>query len=268
MQPLSADSIQHNLFTRTFGQTVIYYGETGSTNTELKNLARVDAPEGTLVIADSQIAGRGRFARRWVAPARSGLLASLLFRPTFLPSTAMHQLTMICSLAAIEAIRLQTGVSVEIKWPNDLIYQDRKLAGVLTEAGFTGDAIDWVIVGMGLNVNVDFSALSQADSPDLLPLKESATSLQMILGGPVPRIPLLQSYLLEVEKRFQALKAGNSPHQAWASKITTLGKDVTVTTSERTFHGVAKSVDEDGALLIHLPGGSVERVLAGDITLR
>jgi len=261
------DDIQHNLNTRTFGQTIVYYDQIGSTNTELKQLAGVGAPEGTLVIADEQLAGRGRFERRWLAPPGSSLLTSLLFRPTFLPPNRTQYITMLCALAAVDAIAAETGVSVGLKWPNDLLHDGRKLAGLLTELGFTGERLDWVVVGLGLNINVDFSAFAASGSNGYASLSKTATSLQMITGEHVPRLPLLQTYLQAVERRYEALKRGETPYKAWAEKLTMLEQPVTVTTGETTFSGVAERVDEEGALLVRLPDGRLERVLAGDVTL-
>lgn len=267
MYPLSVDAIQKNLPTHTIGQTIVYYNQIDSTNNELKKLVE-DAPEGLLLITDHQTSGRGRFNRHWYAPPASSLLASLLFRPAFLPPEHIQQLTMLCSLAAVEAIARQINLPVGIKWPNDLVYQGKKLAGILTEASFLGNAVEWVIVGLGLNVNVDFRTKIDGTEEDNASLAKTATSLQMIARRQIPRIPLLQSYLTEVEKRYDALKQGRSQHADWAAHLTTLGAQVTVTTPENTFHGLAQSVDEAGALMVVLPTGRVERVLAGDVSLK
>lgn len=267
MYPLSVDAIQKNLLTHTIGQTIVYYNQIDSTNSELKKLVE-DAPEGVLLITDHQTSGRGRFNRNWYAPPASGLLASLLFRPAFLPPQHIQQLTMLCALAAVEAIARQVNLSVGIKWPNDLVYRGKKLAGILTEASFVNDTVEWVIVGLGLNVNVDFRTRLDQAGKEAPTLVETATSLQMIVRRQIPRIPLLQSYLTEVEKRYDALKQGQSPHADWVAHLTTLGAQVTVTTPENTFHGLAQSVDESGALVVVLPNGRVERVLAGDVSLK
>jgi len=194
-----AEEIKAALPTRIFGQHVTYFKSIESTNEVLKTLAAENAPEGALVITEEQTAGRGRFSRTWVAPARSSLLMSLLFRPAFLPPTRAQWLTMLCALAATDAIHSVTGISAGIKWPNDLVLGGRKLAGFLTELSVTGDALDWVIVGMGLNVNLDFSAMSTPVDGQLL--AETATSLQTITGKPVSRAALLRNYVSQVEAR-------------------------------------------------------------------
>lgn len=170
--------------THTFGKHVIYFKQIASTNDYLKKVLTADTPEGTLVLTEEQTAGRGRFDRTWVAPPRSSLLSSLLFRPDFLPPERAQLLTMVCALAVADAIAEQTGIAVSLKWPNDVVFGGKKLAGILTELGTFGEHLDWVIVGVGLNVNVDFAAIDPS-------LAETAISLQTIAGHPVPRGRLL-----------------------------------------------------------------------------
>jgi len=258
---------------------VVYLPTTGSTNDVAKELAAQGAPEGTVVGADEQTAGRGRMGRRWLAPPGTCLLCSLLFRPT-LPLTQANRLTMLCSLAAADAVADVAGLRVSLKWPNDLIVKSqipnpksqnwRKLAGVLTETGMqvksqtpNPKASNWqvgcAVVGIGINVNVP---------PEMLPgLAPDATSILAEVGRPVDRVALLVALLAGVERRYEALQAGESPHREWAARLATLGRSVQVTTSEGVLTGVAESVDEDGALLLRTPDGGLHRLLAGDVTL-
>jgi len=262
MSELSAQTIRAGLPTRFVGQTVYYWPTVGSTNDELKRLAEAGAPEGTLAITEEQTAGRGRRGRRWIAPVGSSLLCSLLFRPAFLAPTQVQQLTMLCSLAAADAVTEVTGLQPGLKWPNDLVLNGKKLAGVLTELGFEGEKLAWVIVGLGLNVNVDFSRHRNRWGE----LSDTAISLMMALGHSLPRLPLLQSYLTKVETRYQALRSGHSPHREWTARLTTLGQSVTVTAPDGTHRGVAEGVDETGALLLRRSDGQVMRILTGDVT--
>ncbi len=261
-----AEEIKSSLPTKIFGQHVTYFKSTHSTNEILKTLAAEDAPEGALVVTEEQTAGRGRFSRTWVAPARSSLLMSLLFRPAFLPPNRTQWLTMLCALAATDAIHTVTGISAGIKWPNDLVSGGRKLAGFLTELSVTGDTLDWVIVGMGLNVNLDFSAMSAPVDGQLL--AETATSLQMLTGKPVSRAALMKAYLLQVEARYLALKAGVSPLDEWRERLETLGQTISVQMPDKRLTGRAEGVSATGALLVRLDDGRVEEVLAGDVSLR
>jgi BirA family biotin operon repressor/biotin-[acetyl-CoA-carboxylase] ligase len=275
MDRIDPSSIQATLTTRVFGRELVYLPRTGSTNDVAKDLAAQGAPEGTVVLADEQMAGRGRMGRRWLAPPGTCLLCSILFRP-HLPPTQAQRLTMLCSLAAADAVEQVAGLRVSVKWPNDLVVKSQipnlqspisnlqsqawpKLAGVLTETGVIGDRLDFVVVGIGINVNVE---------PDLLPsLATDATSVLAEVGRRVDRGALLVALLAGVERRYEALRAGASPHREWAARLATLGRPVAVTTSEGVLTGVAESVDEDGALLLRTPDGALRRLLAGDVTL-
>lgn len=277
----SAERIRTGLETRFVGQNIYYWPAIGSTNDELKRLADEGAPEGTLAITDEQLAGRGRLDRTWLAPAGSSLLMSLLFRPTCLVSNRAQQLTMLCSLAVADAVTAVTTLRPTLKWPNDVLLKDRKLAGVLTELGFalpaatsggyesgskSAGALAWVIVGVGLNVNVDFGQGSlRRNWPDLA---STAISLAMVLGRPVSRLQLLHSYLSAVEVRYNALRSGVSPHQEWAARLATLGQHVTATAPDGVYNGMAEAVDDDGALVLRRSDGQLQRILAGDVTPR
>jgi BirA family biotin operon repressor/biotin-[acetyl-CoA-carboxylase] ligase len=280
MVRLSGDLIRHQLRTRTIGQSVIYVEQTGSTNTELKRLARLGAPEGLLYIADEQLVGRGRLERSWFAPAGSSLLTSLLFKPgDFLRPTQAQRLTMACALAMVEAVESETGVRLSLKWPNDLMWRDgKKLGGVLSELEIEGERLSWVVVGLGLNVNVDFSRQTEAqpDRPGRpgsgnAPLAQTATSLSMILGkdtGPL-RLKILQAYLEQVERRYEALKRGLSPYQEWQERLMGVGQQVNVTVlGEERYEGRMVGVDEDGALRLEQGDGGIVTILAGEVTLR
>jgi len=257
------------LTTQAFGRELTYLPRTGSTNNVAKELAARGAPGGTVVVTDEQTAGRGRLGRRWIAPAGTCLLCSILFRPD-LPPTRIQQLTMLCALAAADAIQETAGLRIWLKWPNDLIVKSqssnlqpqgwRKLAGILTETRLTGERLNHAIVGIGINVNVEPAALPALDP--------NATSILAETGQPIDRATLLAALLAEVEQRYDALQAGESLHQEWASRLATLGRQVKASTSQGTLEGIAESVSEDGALLLRTPDGALHRLLVGDVTLR
>ena len=210
MDQLDSAAVRAVLTTQVFGREYVYLQRTGSTNDAAKRMASQGAPEGTIVVADEQTAGRGRLDRRWLAPPGTCLLCSILFRPRLLP-TQTQRLTMLCSLAAADAIREVTGLEAWLKWPNDLIVPDlrppswSKLAGLLTQTGVVGEQISFVVVGIGINVNVQ---------PDVLPtLAPNATSILAETGRRTDRAALLAALLAGVERRYEALKARQSPHR-------------------------------------------------------
>ena len=266
---LSADAIRPALTTRRFGHPVYYWPVVGSTNDELKRLAGEGAAEGALAIADEQLSGRGRLDRRWIALAGSSLLASLLFRPLFLPPEQAQQVTMLCALAAADAVAQVAGRPASLKWPNDLLLDNKKLAGILTELDLAGDQLAWVVVGLGLNVNADL-ARPPADpiDPDWPELVDTAISLSMATGHPVSRLALLADYLSGVEARYELLREGIGPLEEWTARLSTVGQPVTVAAPDGVYQGVAEGVDERGALLLRRPDGQVTPILSGDVTLR
>jgi BirA family biotin operon repressor/biotin-[acetyl-CoA-carboxylase] ligase len=168
---------------------------------------------------------------------------------------------MICGLAAVDAIEAETRLQVGLKWPNDLVVAGAKLGGILTEIELDGSRVDHVVVGMGLNVNLDPGQLPQ----DLL---VAATSLSQVLGRKVPRLPLLRELLRAIEVRYKALQAGQLPQAEWAARLVSLGQPVSVSAIDSHLEGLAEGVNEDGALLVRLPDGRLETVLVGDVTPR
>jgi BirA family biotin operon repressor/biotin-[acetyl-CoA-carboxylase] ligase len=150
---------------------------------------------------------------------------------------------------------------VGLKWPNDLVIEGGKTGGILTEIGVTGDRLDYAIVGIGLNVNLE---PGQLRGELLVP----ATSLAHALGRPVERLPLLWAILRAIEVRYRALGMGHSPRDEWAERLVTLGRPVRVSGGGVELEGVAEAVDRDGALLLRTTDGRLETVIAGDVTLR
>jgi BirA family biotin operon repressor/biotin-[acetyl-CoA-carboxylase] ligase len=256
---LTAASLGAALAGHPFVTTIAYHPRLGSTNDLAKERASAGAPEGLLVVTDEQTAGRGRMGRSWWAPAGSALLTSVLFRPSLPPAQA-QQLTMLCALAAAEAITETTALPVDLKWPNDLLIGGRKLAGLLAESSLGADCLDFVVVGLGINVNTDL-----VDAP---PFIIPATSLRLELGHAVDRLALLIACLDGVARRYVRLKEGASPYDEWVSRLVTLGQHVTAHLGNRTLSGLAEGVDMGGALLLRGADGSVHRLLAADVSLR
>jgi BirA family transcriptional regulator, biotin operon repressor / biotin---[acetyl-CoA-carboxylase] ligase len=245
-----------------FGQAFRYHDEIESTNVEAKRLAAAGAPEGTVVVAESQSAGRGRLGRRWTSPAGKGLLFSVVLRPPVSMADA-HLLTIAAAVAASEAIESLVPVRVRIKWPNDLLIDDRKAGGILLEVAGEQDAIDWVVVGIGLNVNTEYSELPVA-------LRRTAVSLKIAAGRPVDRSELLARLLLELEQAYvDAVRNGFARSLArFRERDYLYRRSVNVQTRRGPVAGEAAGIDEKGALLLQLPHRHVQRFHAGDVTLR
>lgn len=267
MNAISAAAIASALTTRRLGRPTIWLATTGSTNDVAHERAAAGAPDGLLVVADEQTAGRGRLDRRWWSPPGCNLYLSLLLRPP-IPAHRAGQLTMALGLGAVEGIEAVTGLRPALKWPNDLLLAGRKLGGMLTELSLDGERLVYAVLGLGVNVNVAFGPRSPAAPTPLDPDPQlaAAISLAMALGQPVDRLALLAAILARCEAWYERLLAGESLHTAWADRLETLGQAVIVTTPGGVLRGTAVGVTPEGALLLHGAEGTVQTVWAGDVT--
>jgi BirA family biotin operon repressor/biotin-[acetyl-CoA-carboxylase] ligase len=261
---LTVDTIRtESLGGTLLSRAVRFLPECPSTNDVARELAKAGEPEGLLVITDFQTVGRGRLDRSWRAPAGSSLLFSLLLRPPLPPERAL-QAVMAASLGAAEGIRKECGLAARIKWPNDILIGGKKAGGILCELGLAGDKLDYVIVGMGLNVNFDPHGVDGIP-PD-------ATSILVQLGRSQPRTALLRAILAEMEPRYREILRGGSLREEWARALETLGRQVRVTLAgeepplrEGGLTGTAESVEETGALVLRMQDGKRRTILAGDV---
>lgn len=249
---------------RRAGWDIRYFNRVDSTNTALLEVGRQGAAEGLVYIADEQTAGRGRLDRSWIAPPGTCLLLSLLFRPPEPFTYHAPRLTMLCGLAMVEAVETVSGVTVQLKWPNDLVLTGEstwyKVAGMLSEIGSDADSQPFLVAGIGLNVNVP---------PELLPnLAPNATSLLAEGGQPVDRVALLDAFLARAEAYRAALADGEDILALWRQRLAWLGRAVLVSTPTGSVTGVAEDVDETGALWLRLPDGSRQSFSVGDVSLR
>jgi BirA family biotin operon repressor/biotin-[acetyl-CoA-carboxylase] ligase len=257
---LSTKTIQDGLKTQFVGRHLVFLPETASTNDQARQLAESGAPDGTLVIAEYQTAGRGRGDRRWEAPTGTSLLMSLIFRPPLAPRQ-VQRLTMLCGLAITDVLEAEFALEPTLKWPNDILIGSAKVGGILTEILLDANRVECVITGIGLNVNLDPSELPGE-------LMMEATSLSQALGRPIARLPLLWAILQRVEMRYTALMAGHSPYDEWVQRLGTLGRPVIVSSGDAVVEGVAERVNSDGALLVRLADGRLSTVVAGDVIVR
>ena len=247
---------------KTVGRDIRVFEETSSTNDVAEKLARDGVKEGVVVFAESQTRGRGRLGRKWISPPRKGLWFSVLLRPDLRPQAAT-QLTVVAATALLRAIRDQTGLTPEIKWPNDILLRGRKVAGVLTELSAELDHVKHLILGIGVDVNIAASEFP-AD------LRKLATSLKIEAGRHVHRADLAARILRELDHDYERLRVHRVQEVAdeWEQHCTTLGRRVSIHLGDRTLQGQAESLDEDGALLLRTQHGRLERIIGGDVTLQ
>lgn len=255
--PFSASLLQEGLDTRFVGKTAHYYPLLTSTQDAAREAALGGATEGETFLADEQRAGRGRLGRTWRAPARCGVLLSVLLRPS---SIVYPKLFMVASLAVVDAISKVTGLPSAIKWPNDVLLRGKKVAGALVEGEFAGEAPLFAIVGIGVNVN-----MAPGDFSDLL---YPATSLSIELGAPVSREAVARELLRSLEQWYLAAQAGSQVHDSWRAHLSLLGERVTVRSGEEVLSGLAEDVDSEGRLLLRLDNGALVPLVAGDVTLQ
>ena len=234
---------------------VRWLAATGSTNDDVLALARAGAPEGIVVVADHQTAGRGRKGRTWQAPPGASLLMTVLLRP---PAAVADLATMVCAVSLAEAVEDVTGIAPRLKWPNDLVVGDRKLCGILAEADWQRDGAVAVVVGIGLNVSW----------PTPLPngIAETMTALNL-LGATTTREEVLGAFLTRLEARYGPLVAGadRAPVlDAWRARSATIGRHVRVELPDRTVDGTATGVTAEGHLIVDT-GAGTETFAAGDV---
>lgn len=257
-----AEAIRSGLPTKRIGHFIVALEEVGSTNDAVAKLAESGAPEGTAVVAEQQLRGRGRLGRHWESPKGVGIWTSVLLRP-FIPSPQAPFLSLLAAVAAAEAIEETTSLPVQIKWPNDLFLEERKAGGILAELSVEGMSIRHLVLGIGINVNHcpdDFS----------VELRPSAVSLRMALGRPVPRLSLLRSLYLKLDYWYDRFLVEGSRLvlDQYRRRCLTLGKAVEVKSEDGVFLGDAVDLGPGGELLVKLPSGEVRAVFAGEATLR
>jgi BirA family biotin operon repressor/biotin-[acetyl-CoA-carboxylase] ligase len=259
---LHADDLMARLGAkRIIGRDIRVFQETTSTNDMADRMARDGVKEGMVIFAESQTKGRGRLGRKWISPSGKGLWFSVLLRPDMRPQAAT-QLTVVAATALSRAIRSHTNLKPEIKWPNDLLIRGRKVAGVLTELSAELDRVKYIVLGVGVDVN-----LGADEFPS--DLKSIATSLRIETGQPVNRAELAVAILRELDRDYARINEGQFESLAdeWQEQCITVGREVTICMGERSIRGHAESLDADGALLVRTQHGRLERIIGGDVTL-
>lgn len=263
---LSEWEITSRMQTKSFGRRVVCYEETDSTNLRIKQMAEEGAEEGLLAVAECQSAGRGRRGRSWCSEPGSGIWMTLLLRPKCEPVCAAP-LTLVAALAAVSALKETTGLDVKIKWPNDIVLNGKKICGILTEMSSEVDYINYVAVGIGINVNT-------RSFPE--EVKEVATSLFMESGRSCARsviIAAIMRYMEEYYEQFLMTKDFSKMQEAYNRQLVNKDRQVTVLAGEAgrqhvLYRGTAEGINKNGALLVRTDDGAVQEVVAGEVSVR
>jgi len=247
--------IRYQLNTKFIGRQIHYFEYLSSTNDLAMQLGMQNAPSGTLVVAESQTKGRGRLGRSWFSPKYKGIYFSLLLKPDILPEGS-PVLTIMLAVSIAEAVKNISGLNPQIKWPNDLFLGNKKVAGILTEMNAEADKINFIVMGVGLNVNNDKKSLISG-----------ATSLKEHAREKLNRVLLLQEMLRRIEQNYSLweLKGPAVILDKWRQYSLTLGKRVKVYCHNKHIEGSAVDIDKDGGLLIRKDSGILAKVMAGDV---
>ncbi|MBA3061458.1 biotin--[acetyl-CoA-carboxylase] ligase [bacterium] len=258
---LIPQEIQRGLSTNYIGKEIFYFPELKSTNIMAKEKALHRAggiDEGTLIIAERQSAGKGRLGREWFSPV-GGIWLSIILYPKLSPSY-ISRITLMTAVAVVKAIKICTQIESQIKWPNDILINEKKVCGILTEMSAELDIINWVVVGIGINVNID-----HRDFPE--DIQENTISLKEILGKEVLRVKLVQVFLQEFEKYYEILKRRefSSILKEWKLCSHTLGKKIKVDMGERIITGKAMDINESGALILKKEDSQLVEIISGTI---
>lgn len=247
--------VSRHLETRYLGRKIYYFDTLSSTMDIATQLGIKGALEGTLVLAESQTKGRGRLGRAWFSPKYKGIYLSVILRPK-MPLSQATIFTLLSAVSICEAVKESAGLDVNIKWPNDILLNNKKLGGILTELNAETDKINFVVVGIGLNVN--------SEKKDLI---SGATSLKSAKRANIDRVTLLQEILRKIENNYFLLqhKAPDVIINKWREYNITLGRRVKVYSQKEHYEGEAIDIDKDGALLLRNDHGLTQRITAGDV---
>lgn len=272
---LDVDALHSLLETRFVGvgDRLLYVPEVGSTNTLAMRLAHERLEEGLVVLTDSQAAGKGRQGRRWIDTPGCNVLSSTVLLPLFTP----HWLVMIASLAVVDAIAQTCGIQATIKWPNDVLIEDRKVCGILIETSHSSNGRLVAVLGIGINANGRLQGLAEQKGVEV-ELSTIATTLETVCGHPVSRESIIAHLLSAIEKDYLALQqeameppvaissSGSVAHllrERWQTHLSTLGRTVMVHQGDSLIEGVAEAVDDNGELFLRRSSGKLVRITWG-----
>lgn len=260
-EKITADEIRLGLTTSFIGKNIHYEESVESTQRIAHRFASEDVPEGTVIIAEEQLSGRGRMDRKWHSPKYTGIWMSLIIRPN-IPLSKAPQLTLLTAVAIVQAIEETTDLLPEIKWPNDILINGKKVTGILTELQAEADRIHSIIIGIGLNVNQ-----TMEDFP--IELRETASSLLIELGKTVSRAELIRSIFKNFENLYTLyLNQGFLPIKLlWEGYTSSIGKNIRARTLTTTIEGKALGITDDGVLKLEDQTGYIHHIYSADIEI-
>jgi BirA family biotin operon repressor/biotin-[acetyl-CoA-carboxylase] ligase len=244
----------------TIGKEIFFYSTVSSTNTIATELAEKNV-EGAVVLADSQERGRGKVGRLWVSPQGVNIYMSIITRPEIdLKNGTL--ITLMSAVACATALRRSTGLPVTLKWPNDLMVNDKKIGGILTEVKTEDQKIILAIIGIGINVNMEADAFPED-------IRKIVTSIKVQTGVTHSRTEIVSEILNEMGNWYKFIKklCKTKIISEWRRLTSTLGREVTVAVGKETFSGLAESMDDDGILILRLPSGKKKRIYSGDLNI-
>jgi BirA family biotin operon repressor/biotin-[acetyl-CoA-carboxylase] ligase len=251
---LYPERISVGLDTNLIGREILYYKKTGSTNDVAKKAGN-EAPDGTVIIAETQEYGRGRRGCNWISPS-GGIWLSVILKPQISPARA-SRLTLVAGVAVAETLRRE-GIDADLKWPNDVLVKGKKICGILTEMEAETDSISYVVIGIGINANMETDSLSEET-------RERATTMKAELGKEIDRVDFIHSLLRELEQQY--IRFNTRPFgeilSDWTAFSDTIGRNVKVVTPAKTYEGKTTGIADDGALLIDTGKGQVEAITYG-----
>jgi len=258
---LSKEELESTIHTKWAGAQVAFFEETDSTNNEIRRLAEQGAPHGTLAVAERQLGGKGRRGRVWTSPAGVGIWMSMLLRPQIDPMAA-SMLTLVMALSTRRGIEKATGLKSEIKWPNDLVLNKKKICGILTEMSTELMEIQYVIPGTGINVN-------QMEFPD--DIKATATSLRIESGKIQKRSEIIAAIMEAFEGYYDTFIETQDMSgliEEYNANLVNLGNEVCVLDPAGEYRGVSEGINKEGALLVRLSDGTLKEIISGEVSVR
>lgn len=255
--------IKEGLKTEFVGCEIVFLEKVDSTNLYAKRIAEKGFCDGTVILADEQLKGKGRLGRTWVSPKDKGIWMSIMLKPNISPSQAA-KVTLLTACAVNSAIMQTCGLEAKIKWPNDIVYNGKKLCGILTEMSAELDEINYLIIGIGINVNLDKADFSEE-------LCSTATSIKIEKGINVSRKSLVKDILSYFETYYKVfLKTGSISQflTEYREKSAVIGREVSVISSKAQLKGKVLDISDEGQLLIQLEDGTIKEIISGEVSVR